>query len=572
MLDRLWGTLAQAKPRVSKSNVKRRPVRRSLQGFDAEILEGRQLLTASIGTLSDLTVPAQMGYQVPLDGSGSTGTSQSFTVTSSNPDIAASVAQGPFLSLGVTHAASSANDVSFSGTLVFQLFGDLTKNTVSQIEQFVADGYYVGKDFTRILGGFPGTSDYVAQAGAPNADGSGDSGQPGTPFANEPVQQLAFTGPGQLALANAGGTATNDTQFFVTTGSPAFLDYNYTIFGQMVSGQSILSAMTKVAVSTNPNSGEVSLPTSRVTITSASISTSNLNGVIHLDTTQAKPGETATITVTATDPADHSQVSQSFRVVVGSYNGPTSTPINFRPFANSTSAAVATGIPKSLSLAGSSGNPLSSSTESLSYTLVSQPEHGTISSFNSSTGAFFYTPDANYEGTDSFQYRVTSTNSAKGPVTTSNAGTFNLTVSPSSTTSIAESNRIPSTSEVPAVGLGRVDLVRNQRQQVSRIVVHFTGALNPTQAGLRNTYRLATAGRGGSFTARNAAAIKFGKPVYDASNNTVTITPNRPFGLKRPVQLLVRGNGPSGLQDSYGRYIDGANTGEAGSNGTAILS
>ena len=53
--------------------------------------------------------------------------------------IAATVAHGPFLALGVSHAAASANDVSFSGTLVFQLFDDLTSNTVSQIEQFVAD-------------------------------------------------------------------------------------------------------------------------------------------------------------------------------------------------------------------------------------------------------------------------------------------------------------------------------------------------------------------------------------------------------------------------------------------------
>ena len=84
--------------------------------------------------------------------------------------------------MSVNHVATTnpsyPNDISFTGTVVMQLFQDLTPNTVSMIEQFVNDGYYVGKDFTRIANGFPGTTDYVAQGGAPNSDGTGNSGQP----------------------------------------------------------------------------------------------------------------------------------------------------------------------------------------------------------------------------------------------------------------------------------------------------------------------------------------------------------------------------------------------------------
>ena len=69
----------------------------------------------------------------------------------------------------------------------------------------------------------------------------------------------------------------------------------------------------------------------------------NPNGTLLLDTTQAKQGETATITVTATEPADHTTVSQSFVVTVGAYGGPASPTINFRPFANATTATVAQG-------------------------------------------------------------------------------------------------------------------------------------------------------------------------------------------------------------------------------------
>ena len=42
----------------------------------------------------------------------------------------------------------------------------------------------------------------------------------------------------------------------------------------------------------------------------------------------------------------------------------------------------------------------------LTYTLVSNPSHGTISSFNSDTGEYTYTPDANFNGSDSFTFQV----------------------------------------------------------------------------------------------------------------------------------------------------------------------
>src|SRR6185437_13872108 len=110
----------------------------------------------------------------------------------------------------------------------------------SMIEQFTNDGYYTGKDFTRITPGFPGASDDILQGGAPDRYGAQSSGLPNTPFNNENVQPLAFTGTYQLAMANAGisGTGqavnTDDSQFFITTtGSPnSGLGYGYTIFGQ----------------------------------------------------------------------------------------------------------------------------------------------------------------------------------------------------------------------------------------------------------------------------------------------------------------------------------------------------
>ncbi len=210
-----------------------------------DALEDRQLLTASLQAISTVTVPALQGYTVPLLANSGATDAQTFTVTSSNPDITASVAQGPFWTLGVSYNDSANPTDSFTGSLTFQLFQSLTPNTVKMIEQFTNDGFYVnsGDYFPRIVSDFDSPLTTVIQGGATNDTGTGSSGQPNTPFANENVQQLALTGVDQLALANAGGTDTNDTQFFINTGPADALGYNYTVFGQLVAGQATLTQM-----------------------------------------------------------------------------------------------------------------------------------------------------------------------------------------------------------------------------------------------------------------------------------------------------------------------------------------
>src|SRR5207248_529409 len=114
------------------------------------------------------------------------------------------------------------------------------------------------------------------------------------PFMDEFNEQLAFTGTGQLAMANA-GKDTNSSQFFITTGSPRFLDFNHTIFGQLVDDpQGTLAKMTAVPRDAND------APLSPILITATTLSGSSPDGVIHIDATSATAGQTANITVTAT--------------------------------------------------------------------------------------------------------------------------------------------------------------------------------------------------------------------------------------------------------------------------------
>ena len=516
-----------------------------------EALEDRRVPAASLAPIAGLSVPATVGYQLPLDGSGATGP-QTYTVTSSNPSVGATIAQGKFLTVGVSHASSGAVDPSFTGTLTYQLFDDLTPLTTSKIEQLVNQGFYTSpttgnnpstgqpypsKNFHRVVPGF------VAQAGSQTGNGAGSLNQAGFPFADEYNQQLVYNGTGQLAMANAGND-TNDSQFFTTLAATRSLDFNKTLFGQLVAGQATLNNIAGVARTSGSNSGEGSMPTSPVLITSTTLSTTNPNGVVHVDATRAAAGQTADLTITATDAATGQRTSRVVPVsvvanttneqpflgpvqnqVVGQVNattpqqaifqlnstdaqlgeavvyqvgasGPSGTAttftaipasqgtaavdasgvvtvtpaagftgvipllvgvrnntahsgtsvtalanydtqrvsvtvvngtvVNLRPLATPGTAQVTANTPATVALAGRTANPQSAG-QTLTYALTTQPQHGTVSNFNASTGTFTYTPTAGFLGNDSVRFTTTDVG-APSPNLTSLAATETLVV------------------------------------------------------------------------------------------------------------------------------------------------
>ena len=426
MLDRVWiGSSNRATG--PRSLGPRKPPRRN-QPIRMECLEDR-LVPAALAPISTVTVPATLGYQVPLNGSAANAP-QTFTVTSSNPDIPATVATGEFLTLNITHTAASGNpnDISFSGPITFQLFQDLTPNTVSEIESFVTSGFYNGKKFHRVANNFPGPNDYIVQGGSASGDGSGTSGQPGTPFPDEFNQQLAFTGTYQVAMANAGPN-TNDTQFFITTGSPRSLDFGYTLFGQVVSGQDIVNDMTKVALTSGTTT-----PASPILISTATLSTTNPNGVVHIDATHAKAGESSTITVTATEPSNHTTTTQTFTV-----NAVANTQQE-RPFVNQmanqtvgkgqtfTFQIPAVSPTPSVPLAYTIQGGVTTSTSGTTFT----PVQNATATVNQTTGVVTVVPNAGFTGPITLLYGVRNATLPDQP-SSYQYHTFTLNVSSSAT-------------------------------------------------------------------------------------------------------------------------------------------
>jgi Bacterial Ig-like domain/Calx-beta domain len=111
-----------------------------------------------------------------------------------------------------------------------------------------------------------------------------------------------------------------------------------------------------------------------------------------------------------------------------------------------------------------------------------------------------------------------------------------------------------------------------KKKKVTEIIVTFSGAVNSAEAHSASFYRLATPGKKGSYTAKNAKVLRLKSATYADATHTVVLVPKKPFALTKPVQLLINGLAPAGLEDSVGRLIDGNHDGKAGGNATAILS
>jgi len=132
------------------------------------------------------------------------------------------------------------------GLIVCELFEKEAPNTVANfiglsegkkewIDQRtgkkVKNKFYDGLKFHRVIPGF------MIQGGDPLGTGMGG---PGYKFDNEISKGLTFDRPGRLAMANAGAN-TNGSQFFITEKETSWLNGGYSIFGQVVQGQDIVS-------------------------------------------------------------------------------------------------------------------------------------------------------------------------------------------------------------------------------------------------------------------------------------------------------------------------------------------
>ncbi|MDX2035940.1 MAG: PKD domain-containing protein [Isosphaeraceae bacterium] len=250
------------------------PRRRHRRPEGVGLLEERLLLAAPVlDPITNASLPALKALIKPLTATDADGDAITYSVVSDNNLVAARV---------VTNTVALRFDVANFGTMEFLLLPEFAPETVSRIRGLVESNFYNGLTFHRVIPGF------VNQGGDPNGDGTGG---PGFRFDDEFSPQAIFSGVGQLAMANS-GPDTNGSQFFITVAPQRGLDYKHTIFGQLVRGFDVMSAINATPTGANDR------PTSPVTITSASIVENDSDAVLVL---QSLSAGTSRITVTARD-------------------------------------------------------------------------------------------------------------------------------------------------------------------------------------------------------------------------------------------------------------------------------
>jgi cyclophilin family peptidyl-prolyl cis-trans isomerase len=199
--------------------------------------------------------------------------------------------------------------VTSLGDMDFQLLNNYTPNTVAHFVNLVNSDLYTNTSFYRII------QNFMDQGGV----GSSYTGTPISTIPDELNPDLRFTSSGLLSMANDGVDG-NSSEFFITNPddmSDGFLDFRYTVFGKLISGDNVRQAIAATPVTTN-SSGEDSLPLTAPVIESMSIITQTSDDVLMLS---AATGASGTYTVTV---KDGTGATQSFTITIGadSYDPP----------------------------------------------------------------------------------------------------------------------------------------------------------------------------------------------------------------------------------------------------------
>jgi cyclophilin family peptidyl-prolyl cis-trans isomerase len=122
------------------------------------------------------------------------------------------------------------------GNIELKFFPDVAPNHVNNFIELAKKGFYDGTTFHRVIPGF------MIQGGDPNSKEPNNSrlgmGGPGytlkAEFNNRPHKR------GTLSMARAADPDSAGSQFFICVADAPFLDGQYTVFGEVVSGMDVV--------------------------------------------------------------------------------------------------------------------------------------------------------------------------------------------------------------------------------------------------------------------------------------------------------------------------------------------
>jgi peptidylprolyl isomerase len=128
------------------------------------------------------------------------------------------------------------------GTVLIEMRPDLAPVHVARIKELVADGFYNGVAFHRVIDGF------MAQTGCPHGTGTGGSGRKlKAEFSKEKHVR------GTVSMARAQSPDSGDSQFFICFKESPWLNGQYTVWGQVVEGMDNVDKIKRGEPVTNPD-------------------------------------------------------------------------------------------------------------------------------------------------------------------------------------------------------------------------------------------------------------------------------------------------------------------------------
>ncbi len=128
------------------------------------------------------------------------------------------------------------------GQVVIEMRPDLAPGHVARIKELARDGFYDGIVFHRVIEGF------MAQTGCPKGTGTGGSGKK-LPAEFNAGKHLR----GTCSMARAQDPNSGDSQFFICFDNASFLDGQYTVWGQVLSGMENVDKIKRGEPVVNPD-------------------------------------------------------------------------------------------------------------------------------------------------------------------------------------------------------------------------------------------------------------------------------------------------------------------------------
>jgi peptidyl-prolyl cis-trans isomerase B (cyclophilin B) len=138
------------------------------------------------------------------------------------------------------------------GKIELRFFPDVAQNHVNNFIELAKKGFYDGTTFHRVIPGF------MIQGGDPNSKDPDKSrhgmGGPGytlkAEFNNKPHKR------GTLSMARAANPDSAGSQFFICVADSPFLDRQYTVFGEVISGMEVVDKIVNQPRDSRDNPSE----------------------------------------------------------------------------------------------------------------------------------------------------------------------------------------------------------------------------------------------------------------------------------------------------------------------------